>query len=331
MVEIHKWKDLKDDFKEGLVLGNGASIAVSDKFRYPSLYEAAKAGRFLSEPSQAVFASFKSTDFELVLRRLWQASLVNQALKIDGIQVSDAYKEVRSSLIHTVRAIHPAYSDVQQHFEAMDVWLRGFRTVATLNYDVLLYWATLASNAKRNSHWFKDAFIKADGKLMFREDWETVRQPYGNASGATLFCYPHGNLCLGADADGGEVKIGAGAENLLDSITDRWERGLEAPLFVSEGTMQQKLAAIHRSSYLSRIFFEVLGTLGASVTFYGLSFSHQDTHLVRRIGRYTPKVAVSVYRGNTADITNAMGMLKASGIHDIRFFDAESVGAWIYT
>src|SRR5689334_2658607 len=115
MTNIVKWATIKEHFSQGLVIGNGASVALSDSFKYPSLYQAAQDAKFLTEDTQGVFSSFKSKDFELVLRRLWQATLVNQALKIDNERVQSAYVEVRKSLISTVHAIHPAYDQVKQH------------------------------------------------------------------------------------------------------------------------------------------------------------------------------------------------------------------------
>jgi hypothetical protein len=45
--KIYAWKEIEEDFKKKLVLGNGASIAVWDGFKYDSLYdEAADSGIF---------------------------------------------------------------------------------------------------------------------------------------------------------------------------------------------------------------------------------------------------------------------------------------------
>src|SRR5262249_8401891 len=158
----------------------------------------------LTEDTQAVFSSFNSHDFELVLRRLWQATLVNQALKIESKPVDLAYEEVRKSLISTVHNIHPSYADVKGYFPAMGAFLKGFQSVASLNYDLILYWAAMWNNENGLGTWFKDAFTTSNGKTCFRDDWEVLKDPYGAAKGATLYFYPHGNLCLGTEAEGGE-------------------------------------------------------------------------------------------------------------------------------
>jgi len=330
MTKIQQWTSIQNDFSQGLVLGNGASIAVSDSFKYGSLYGAAKQAEFLTQETQAVFSSFKSEDFELVLRRLWQATLVNQALKIKGERVGTAYEEVRKSLISTVHSIHPSYVDVKDRFPAMGAFLKGFQTIASMNYDLILYWAAMWNNAHGLGTWFKDAFEPSDGRKCLREDWEAIRKPYGRARGTTLYFYPHGNLCLGTEAEGREVKIGAGAENLLESITEQWKEGSATPLFVSEGTAEQKFTAIRRSNYLSRVYIEVLGSLGETVVFYGLGFWPQDKHLIRRIARCVKKAAVSVHKNDQKFIERASRTLQDVGITTITFFDAESPGAWIH-
>ncbi|QOG20573.1 DUF4917 family protein [Bradyrhizobium sp. SEMIA] len=329
MTTIVKWAAIQKHFSQGLIIGNGASIGISDRFNYPSLYQAAQDGNFLTSATRAVFTSFDSTDFELVLRRLWQATLVNQALQIGNNRVDEAYAEVRKSLISTVHAIHPAYDEVKKHFSAMGSFLKGFQTVTSANYDLMLYWAAMWNNDDGFGRWFKDGFITADGKATFRDDWQVLRQPY-RADGATLYFYPHGNLCLGTEAEGSEIKIAAGGENLLQTITDQWEQGAVTPLFVSEGTTEKKLTAIRRSNYLSRVHFEVLDSLGDAVAFYGLGFWAHDEHLIQRATKRAKSVAVSVYRGEQKMIDRASSMLEKAGVEKVTFFDAESPGAWIY-
>lgn len=76
MTKVNQWQDIQDRFHRGaLLLGNGASIAVDQCFNYRSLYEKAVEMEFLTPEVQMVFDKLKVNDFELVLRRLWQAKL----------------------------------------------------------------------------------------------------------------------------------------------------------------------------------------------------------------------------------------------------------------
>lgn len=332
MPEIHKWGDIKDPFVGGaLLLGNGASMAVHKEFGYASLRIAAEKHGHLTPEVAAIFKSFATNDFELVLRRLWEATLVNKALGVEPGRVEEAYKQVRRALIATVRQVHISYEDAKDHFEPMFQFMKDFRTVLSLNYDLLVYWAMMASQAQLGN-WFKDCFL---GGGLFREDWEELRKPYG-ARGATLVFYPHGSLITSRRAmDLTERKIAAGGSkwDLLENILNCWESGWYVPLFVSEGTSVQKRNSIANSNYLSRVFREVLPSSGESLVIYGWAASEQDEHVLaqlRRPGARLRRVAASVFGGDQASAQKMEDALKAAGVEEVLFFDAESPGCWIH-
>ena len=60
---IYQWKDLTlstDNLKEStLILGNGASIAISEVFSYPSLFEKATSDQILNLKSKKVFEAIQ--------------------------------------------------------------------------------------------------------------------------------------------------------------------------------------------------------------------------------------------------------------------------------
>ncbi|MCQ9136860.1 DUF4917 family protein, partial [Streptomyces hilarionis] len=89
---------------------------------------------------QRLFDFFETSDFELVLRLVWQASNVNRSLEIPDERTHQAYVRVRDSLIQAVRSVHPEYEQVTQHLPNMYQYLKGFDTVLSLNYDLLIYW-----------------------------------------------------------------------------------------------------------------------------------------------------------------------------------------------
>lgn len=244
MPEILQWNTISDRFNEGLLLGNGASVAVHQAFNYVSLFEEATKRGHITPNVGEVFRSFGEHDFEVVLRKLWQAKLVNQALNIPAGRVEEAYTEVRTALIATVRDTHVTYNDARSHLTPIYNFLKQFQTVVSLNYDLIVYWAALLGNDALGVTWFKDCFQKN----AFREDWEPMREPYGRARGSTLFFYPHGNLALVRTSIGSESKVYAREGDLLDSILDRWTTGQVVPLFVCEGTSEQKKLAINSSS-----------------------------------------------------------------------------------
>lgn len=332
MPDIHQWSDIKDRFQGGaLLLGNGASLAVHKGFGYPSLRQAAEDQGHITPEVAGVFRAFGKDDFELVLRRLWEATLVNKALGVEPGRVEQAYQQVRTALISTVRDVHISHEDAKRHFAPMFQFMKSFDTVFSLNYDLLVYWAMMASQGELG-RWFKDGFQEGG---VFREDWETLRKPYG-ADGTTLVFYPHGSLLTARRDDYTEGKLtlppGGGA-TLLDRILQLWETGSASPLFVSEGTAEHKKESIANSNYLSRVFREALPNAGESLVIYGWAISEQDAHILgqlRRTGSSLRRVAVSVYGGSQASAQQAEDALAAVGVKEVLFFDAESPGCWIH-
>lgn len=324
-IEIHDW--------DAVVLGNGASIAVDERFSYSSLLDAAWAAQLISEPSKQIFDYLQTEDFELVLRMLTHASKINEVLGVQNPVVSTAYEGIRQALVEVVRKSHVAYDAAQAHLDAAGDFLSRFRTVISLNYDIFVYWAMIKWNAGHHNQWFKDCFIK--GK--FKSDWQYLRTAHGDAEGSTLVFYPHGNLALAVAVRGEECKLFGNKGKLLDALFERWQSGEFSPLFVSEGTSEQKRRAIERSRYLSEVYTNVLPDLGESVAIYGWSMGEQDQHLLGPIvnGSSLRRLAVSVMpTGNVArkveDLENRIRSEAGNPALGITFFDATSAGCWTH-
>jgi hypothetical protein len=326
MPQVVQWEEIKDDFEAGsLLLGNGASMAVSRNFGYGSLFEEAIRLKHLTPPVQQVFDRFDVNDFELVLRRLWQAKQVNEALDIESGLVEESYQQVRTALIATIRDVHVSYQDAEPHLEHIFEFMKSFRTVVSLNYDLIVYWAAMFGN-RELGQWFKDCFTP----YYFCGDWENRREAYGEAAGATLFFYPHGNLVLHRDGFSGVKKITArGMNDLLRSILDKWEEQDLAPAFVCEGTQKSKQESIASCDYLEQVFYEVLPNFEQNLVIFGWSMADQDDHLLKQIAKSCPlRVAISVYNRNEVFMGQAEKKLTEIGVEDVIFFDCKSAGAW---
>lgn len=326
MPEIVQWNDIQEDYHQGsLILGNGASIAVDSCFNYNSLYEEAVNREFITPQVREVFEKFAVTDFELVLRRLWQAKLVNEALGLPRGEVEIAYENVRQALIHTVRTTHVTYDDARDHLEPIYQFMKPFNTVISLNYDLIVYWASQYGN-RYLGRWFKDCFQPN----TFRDDWETLREPYG-ADGATLYFYPHGNLVLHRYGFSGERKIFTREQddNLLEAILRKWEDENLAPAFVCEGTLENKLEAISSCNYFERVFYEVMPSLSETLVIYGWGFGDQDEHIIKQLKKSNVrKVAVSIYGNDQVLVGQVERKLAALGLEELSFFDSASSGCW---
>ncbi|HBO4986446.1 TPA: DUF4917 family protein [Pseudomonas aeruginosa] len=175
--QIAQWTEIAAQYHRGtILLGNGASIAVSPHFAYGSLLEHAQQNELLTEDVGRLFAFFDTSDFELILRLVWQATNVNKSLDIPDDRTHQAYLRVRDSLIQAVRAIHPEYAEVQDYLPSMRNFLRSFDTVLSLNYDLLVYWAMTYGLNLQDGHRFKDCFV---GNGTFDDDWQKFRRLLG--------------------------------------------------------------------------------------------------------------------------------------------------------
>jgi len=327
--EVKQWNDITEKYGDTLILGNGASVAVDNSFSYASLLERALADKLISGDVQQIFDFFNTKDFELVLRTLWQATNINNALKIEDKRTREAYLNVRDALIRAVREIHPQHDTVGPHFPAIYQFLKRFDTVISLNYDLILYWTMMYGFDVKDRHSFKDCFV--NGEL--HDDWEELRKPIRGADAVTLVFYPHGSLVLSRDKLEQERKVHGGETRLLDAILARWESEDVVPLFVSEGTWQQKVSAIRNSYYLSTVYREVLTSEHPTLTIYGWGLGEQDVHILDRMkGSGIERVAISVYQNRQADCSHAAQVIaeKLGRDVEVEFFDSGSHGCWMH-
>ena len=332
---VHKWEEIEDEFTDTLFLGNGASRAVWDSFKYLSLYEEAKRVERIGSRLARLFSNLDTNDFEYVLRLLSQTRRVNRILQIKDKDTSVLYKRLKKALIDTVHEIHPNHEQVRNQLLVIAEFMKRFDTVLSLNYDLLVYWAMMECNGKYGN-WFKDGFIE-EGR--FDNDYGKLREPY-KAEGTTLVFYPHGNLILATTFLGDEVKLSRADEKLLlDKILEIWQEQDHIPLFVSEGETEEKLQAIRRSNYLKTVYDCEVETKNDSLVIYGWSFGEQDEHILRGIIRGgVDKIAISVHTtsGNVQSFcsTVAYRIAKMKYTLDkkqkcvIFFFDSESDGVW---
>jgi len=129
-----------------------------------------------------------------------------------------------------------------------------------------------------------------------------------------------------------ELKIRNQDAGLLERYCNSGRVNKWFPLFVSEGTWQQKVTSIQSSYYLSTVYREVLKSPRNTLVVYGWGFADQDLHLLQRM-RDTGinRVAVSVFRGDQAYCNRVFQTIRDTlGWHvEVEFFDSESPACWI--
>ncbi|HEJ6937044.1 DUF4917 family protein [Serratia marcescens] len=336
MVAIKQWADIEANYDDTLLLGNGASIAVSSDFAYRSLCQKLTE---LSSDGQltALFEQFDTQDFELILHRLWIATQVNQQLGVPENATTEGYDLLRNLLIQCVSQNHPEHHEITDVLVKIRAFIGRFKTVLSLNYDLIVYWASLLEDTTTRK--LKDCFVYG----LFNEqfDWRDFRSLHwkDRANGynsISLVFYPHGSLILAQNFSGQEFKLHTdshGEGNYLQQISQHWDSGAVTPVFVSEGTSKQKLSAIVRSRYLDTVYREVLPEKKESIVIYGWSMGENDSHILDALKKSRPsRVAISVYGSDASDCDAVERRLRLAFGQDliVDFFASESASCWCH-
>src|SRR5690606_11749757 len=181
-------------------------------------------------------------------------------------------------------------------------FLTEFSNVFYMNYDLLAYWVFSSQNFKG----VVDGFGYPDDSGFLKPS--TVDQ-----EDKTLLCFPHGSLMLfGFDSDVVKVKPGAVCAGFLkkelerentdiarellacipETVKGKKDMRLQAlvkgfiacgdyPVFISEGTSEEKEFVIANNGYLTEVC-ERINELAGAVFVYGCAMAN-DQHILRRI------------------------------------------------
>jgi hypothetical protein len=224
-----------------LLLGNGFSIAqAGGQFSYANLLE--KSGLASENPIRNVFNVLKTFDFEKVMKALEDASQIELAYgdKDRSKKFNEDATAVREALIHAVRAVHPGikFDIPKMQRDACAIFLKKFKSIFTLNYDLLLYWVILHGAEGE----FSDGFGlggETDGFRLFKEE------AYCNTY------YLHGGLHLFLSNERETLKRILKNDTIIDDIAATIRERAQLPLFVAEGTAVQKIERIRSVPYLT--------------------------------------------------------------------------------
>ena len=321
--KIYQWDEIKEDFEDAtLILGNGASRNVSENFSYDSLKDEAEKQNLLNADVMKLFKTFNTTDFELILRTLWHAYLVNTDLEIEDNKSTEAYKSISSALVTLVRHVHSEYENI--NFKNIGEFIGKFSVIFPLSYDLIVYWTILYLNENDKNNFFKDCFASGG---RFRGNFFSSFYSDGNKK-TRIVAYPHGMLALNVNRFGSEIKVsrreGENSFNLLTEILQRWEQHNYSPVFVSEGTSAKKIETIERSIYLNTVHKEFLPKALKShpgnfrknhknLAIFGWALGEQDKHIIEALLSNLKnddldgmKIAISVSPNSTQDELTAL-------------------------
>ncbi len=318
--QLLDWQDIKNDFAQGgILIGNGFSQAVWQKFGYSSIYDAACSTNYVSNPlsaeEQRLFDSMNTRNFEMVLSRLSEASEVEQIAGKEHAHLDEWYERTKTALGEAVRAVHVPWNKVTTEIlSRIRNELENYRYIYSTNYDVLPYWAIMS---EKDGKGFKDYFWRERGDYPGEDPYFNVANSSirGNS---TRILYLHGALHLYRDPDTGRTcKFTNKAKSNLLSLT-------EVPLFITEGSSADKLKAIRNSDYLT-FAYEQFSNHSAPLVLFGHSLSGSDHHLIRAIKesarKGTDRIAISIRATNSSDDI----MKRKSDLRHALYKDVESV------
>jgi Domain of unknown function (DUF4917) len=309
------WQDIATSYKwDTVLLGNGMSINIWEPFGYRKLYDRAKFGD-LSARDRKLFSS--TQNFERVLADLLTAIRVNDAVGLDTKPLLERYRNIQLALVHAVREVHLKLNRVPRVTrETISDTMKQFEWVFTTSYDLLAYWAMAAAGFEP----FMDHF-RYRGRCEFDPTRATV------PSNRIPVYFLHGALHLVVGSSGATWKL---RQTDLDTILDQFGKPITGdpearPLLVTEGSAEDKLAAIEDNAYLSHALERLRGRALPLVVF-GSSLSEHDSHLAEALSENPDRpVAISMLpapkKGLLARQVDISGRLEAN---PLLFFDATS-------
>lgn len=306
---LRDWNELatEDDWS-GLLVGNGFSQNIWRGFGYESLFETAsqEGGAHLIAADVSLFDRLETRNFEVVLSALATSKAVALALGEQHEHFAERESSIRAALIRAVHGVHVPWQSVSEAtLDRLATALANYSAVYCTNYDLLIYWSIM-----RGPDAFRDYFWAEQFDIADTEIWGKKSKIH----------FLHGSLHLYRRPNGQTLKRRAGfGENLLDLFATPYEDAM--PLFISEGTAQEKLASIYRSDYLSFVF-SCLAKDDSPLVIFGHSLGDSDQHIVDALGAHQGRsIAVSVRaKGNVRQKKAAI--IEALPDSEIKFFDA---------
>lgn len=323
--------------KPHLLLGNGFSIACRPKiFIYKRLLEQAKFKD--ADQAKELFNSLKTSDFEKVIKALRDSIHVANAYKPEDQEfrarlLKDA-EYLKNLLVETIAGRHPALpSEISdEEYQSCFTFLSSFKTVYTLNYDLLLYWTLMHctdGTGKRDQISFEDGFSKPeDDSQSNYVTWQGDKSPN--------LIYLHGALHL--FDTGTEVKKITWSNSgtaLIEQIRAALNENA-FPVFVAEGESEAKLERIKHNEYLfrSRLSFK---RIKGSLFVFGHSFAENDKHFLSLIEKGKIQALFVGLHGVPSSASNKVIVRRAELMQAARpasrplalyFYDTESAHVW---
>lgn len=284
-MKIHDWNDISNlGDKWHLLIGNGFSISINDKFQYKNLLEIVKKNRINKYLlTIELFDKLETSNFEDVLKAIYHAHIIHDGFKIGDFNltsIESLYKDVRETLIESIRISHIDYQCISYKTSQIANQLLEYKTVFTTNYDLIIYWSVMT-----NKFMYRDFFWNNNC------EFDILNTELHDSSFIPVY-YLHGAIHLRENCYGQIYKI-LNPSNLL---IDNEQLQPAFPLFISEGKSDIKMKKIKNNVYLSFCYKKLYSLEGCLVVFGHSLNSDYDGHIINAIKRSKlDTIAISIF------------------------------------
>jgi len=272
-----------------LLIGNGFSMAYDpSRFSFTTLLESAVQENIIQENSHVykVFQRLETADFESVMKILDETEKVVDVYEGDENlkqEIAEDATNLKGYLVAIITNNHPAKStDIPVEKKSACInFLKQFKKIYTLNYDLLLYWATMQDPSSN----FTDGFGNT-------EDSEHEGYVVYKNQGSFNVHYLHGALHF---FDAGDEIIKKTFSNSGIELVTQVRQSLDSgvyPVFISEGNSQQKKAKIIHNPYLNHCYKSLCAIgnhkkrenrIEGEIVILGTALKHNDSHILEAI------------------------------------------------
>ncbi|WP_409478695.1 DUF4917 family protein [Pseudobdellovibrio sp. HCB154] len=292
-----------------LLVGNGFSSSLCQNiFSYSALKNNLNSSSFsIGSKINNIFSHIGSNDFEEAIKRLLAAEPISEEYGLTSGAMSSDSEILKQELIAAIGASHPAHpwdGITDTNYEKCGDFLRRFKSVFTLNYDLLLYWTI--NRAKLLSK-FQDGFSRVPpktGPLVWSGEGQNLFHLHGGLHLYKILWNSENTMDLEDISEYDYIKIENTRKNdyLVDQIQEKLNKKFY-PVTIAEGDSHTKKKKILNEKILRHAYYHFKSLEGTLYTFgVGLD-KNQDDHLIEAIELSSlSKVCLGVYKPDHATL-----------------------------
>lgn len=293
-------------YTRNLLLGNGFSMAYDNsRFSFTNLLDSAVKNKIIEKNSAThkLFENFGTSDFEYIIKLLESSanvlSIYNNEFNHICKQLTIDAQSLKNYLVDIVTNNHPqdATKIIDDEYINCINFLKRFDRIFTLNYDLLLFWSLMKyGELESQGKYLGDTTCRLKigdgfGNSIAGTSDEYVIFKNNNSTFYQTIHYLHGALHI-FDKQDEIIKntYSRTQKTLREQTLENLNKSIY-PIFISEGTANQKKAKIIHNSYLNNSF-KTLRTLDKNdkrfqknnaLIIFGTMLKSNDDHIVEAI------------------------------------------------